>query len=204
MYFHFLVFISDLLIFYPSVIFLLKHLFKTTNNKASKKKSEKKDNNSDAYYELNLIEKDLLFTILLVLLNPTIVLIDHGHFQYNCISLGFTQLAIYFLVKSNSIKLKHLTFSSFLFCMALNYKQMELYHALPFFFYLLGLSLVKSDSYTQGYTIKEDYNSFCVNSYFFLLKRVKIDGHWSNGRGDICMFMDAFHQKYRYHTPSFK
>jgi hypothetical protein len=30
---------------------------------------------------------------------------------------------------------------SILFCLAINYKQMELYHALPFFFYLLGKSL---------------------------------------------------------------
>ena len=31
--------------------------------------------------------------------------------------------------------------ASLLFVLALNYKQMELYHALPFFCYLLGLSL---------------------------------------------------------------
>ena len=30
---------------------------------------------------------------------------------------------------------------SFMFVCALNYKQMELYHAFPFFFYLLGISL---------------------------------------------------------------
>ncbi len=122
------------------------------NKKANRPKSDEKkiDNNSDAYYELSSIESDSLFTLLIVLINPTIVLIDHGHFQYNCICLGLTQLAVYFLLKSESVKLKWLTCASILFCMALNYKQMELYHALPFFFYLLGLSLFKSDNYAQG------------------------------------------------------
>jgi len=32
---------------------------------------------------------------------------------------------------------------SILFCLAINYKQMELYHALPFFFYLLAKSAQK-------------------------------------------------------------
>ena len=144
--------ISDLIIFYPSVLLLLKCLFKTSNEKSNKKKTGKEiDNNSDAYYELNIVERDSLFTLLLVLLNPTIVLIDHGHFQYNCISLGLTQLSAYFLLRNDSIKLKCLSLSSIFFCLALNYKQMELYHALPFFFYLLGLSLFRSDSYKQGY-----------------------------------------------------
>lgn len=146
-------------------------MFKERETKITRPKHSNKiiDNNCDEYYELNLTEKDSLFTLLIVLINPTLVLIDHGHFQYNCISLGLMQLAIYFLLKSESIKLKWLTCASILFCMALNYKQMELYHALPFFFYLLGLSLFKSKSFNQGYdpNLRNKLN-YSLISYLFL------------------------------------
>ena len=41
---------------------------------------------------------------------------------------------------------------SIAFSMALNYKQMELYHALPFFFYLLGKSFQSAHKYTIEHT----------------------------------------------------
>uniref|UniRef100_A0A1B0CYC8 Alpha-1,3-glucosyltransferase n=1 Tax=Phlebotomus papatasi TaxID=29031 RepID=A0A1B0CYC8_PHLPP len=63
---------------------------------------------------------------------PGQILIDNGHFQYNNISLGFTIWAIVSLLHD------HIFLASFLFTLALNYKQMSLYHALPFFFYLLA------------------------------------------------------------------
>lgn len=37
-------------------------------------------------------------------------------------------------------------FGSILFCLAINYKQMELYHSLPFFFYLLGRAFFPTTS----------------------------------------------------------
>uniref|UniRef100_A0A1B6HX31 Alpha-1,3-glucosyltransferase n=1 Tax=Homalodisca liturata TaxID=320908 RepID=A0A1B6HX31_9HEMI len=69
---------------------------------------------------------------LLALIYPGIILIDHGHFQYNCVSLGLFIFAVCAIVQE-----RHLI-ASVLFCCALCYKQMELYHALPIFFYLLG------------------------------------------------------------------
>lgn len=72
---------------------------------------------------------------LLMLMYPGLMLIDHGHFQYNCISLGFTLLAVTSLLTGREI------IGSALFYLALNYKQMELYHAMPFFCYLLGSCL---------------------------------------------------------------
>ena len=51
------------------------------------------------------------------------------------ISLGLALIAVLCLSK----KFDH--FGSVAFCLALNYKQMELYHALPFFCYLLGKSI---------------------------------------------------------------
>ncbi len=61
------------------------------------------------------------------------ILIDNGHFQYNNISLGLFVLAVAFLLRQRPYS------ASVAFVAALSYKQMELYHALPFFFYLLGL-----------------------------------------------------------------
>ncbi|CAH0595286.1 unnamed protein product [Chrysodeixis includens] len=68
----------------------------------------------------------------LFLLYPGIILIDHGHFQYNCVSLGLFLWATFFI-----IAIENDTLATIFFVFALNYKQMELYHALPFFFYLL-------------------------------------------------------------------
>ena len=71
----------------------------------------------------------------LILLQPALLLIDHGHFQYNCISLGLALWGIVALVTQHDI------LGSIAFTLALNYKQMELYHAVPFFCYLLGKAL---------------------------------------------------------------
>jgi alpha-1,3-glucosyltransferase len=75
----------------------------------------------------------------LTLIYPGLILIDHGHFQYNGISLGTTVAAIAAIIQGRD----HL--ASVLFCLSINYKQMSLYHALPLFFYLLGTCLPKQN-----------------------------------------------------------
>jgi alpha-1,3-glucosyltransferase len=133
---------------------LVNQLMKTTTA-TNKSKSKIKRSNTQT--------SDYLVTFALILFNPTIILIDHGHFQYNCASLGLFQFAIYFIFKyktndqSKNVKdkksLQHfgcLMTGSFFFCLALNYKQMELYHALPFFFYLLSIC-ISSRSFLNGF-----------------------------------------------------
>ncbi|KRF78177.1 uncharacterized protein Dvir_GJ15406, isoform B [Drosophila virilis] len=79
-------------------------------------------------------EKNLKHHLLVLLaIYPGQILIDNGHFQYNNISLGFLALAVAALL-CNRNNIAALTFT-----LALNYKQMELYHALPFFAYLLSV-----------------------------------------------------------------
>ncbi|NXA17839.1 ALG6 glucosyltransferase, partial [Ibidorhyncha struthersii] len=68
---------------------------------------------------------------LCILLYPGLILIDHGHFQYP-LSLGFALWGVLCLSYEWDL------LGSVAFCLALNYKQMELYHSLPFFCYLLG------------------------------------------------------------------
>ena len=61
------------------------------------------------------------------------------HYMYNCISLGLTLLAMTCLTTGQN------GLGSVFFCLALNYKQMELYHAMPFFCFLLGDCLLNKN-----------------------------------------------------------
>ncbi|KAM4641437.1 dolichyl pyrophosphate Man9GlcNAc2 alpha-1,3-glucosyltransferase [Discoglossus pictus] len=78
--------------------------------------------------------KKRISSLLCILLYPGLILIDYGHFQYPSIShfLGFALWGVI------ALSYDRLVLGSVAFCFALNYKQMELYHALPFFCYLLG------------------------------------------------------------------
>ncbi|UJR26363.1 hypothetical protein I4U23_007696 [Adineta vaga] len=104
------VFIADLLIYYPAVFYA---------------------------YRNDLLNKNVPTKRLTVLLTnlfyPLLILIDHGHFQYNSISLGFALIAFIMATQEKSILL-----SAIFFTLSLNYKQMELYHAIPIFVYLLS------------------------------------------------------------------
>ncbi|KAI8822334.1 glycosyl transferase [Chytriomyces cf. hyalinus JEL632] len=71
--------------------------------------------------------------LLLALIQPGLLLIDHGHFQYNSAMLGFTLWFVVCMAK------KQYALGSVFFCLALGFKQMALYYALPVFFYLLGV-----------------------------------------------------------------
>lgn len=85
------------------------------------------------HYYWNKLNKDnsgftYFFQSLII---PSFILIDHGHFQYNCISLGLFLWAIILL------QCEHDILASVVYCLALNYKQISLYYSLPIFFYLL-------------------------------------------------------------------
>eukprot|EP01135_Chromosphaera_perkinsii_P010818 Nk52_evm13s2241 gene=Nk52_evmTU13s2241 len=70
--------------------------------------------------------------LMLLVMQPGLILIDHGHFQYNCVSLGLAVFAVSLVINDSDL------LGSVAFCLSLNYKQMSLYYAPPFFFYLLG------------------------------------------------------------------
>ncbi|CAF3832213.1 unnamed protein product [Adineta steineri] len=104
------VFIVDLLIYYPAVFYT---------------------------YRSDLLNKNVdtkKFTVLLTnLFYPLLILIDHGHFQFNSVSLGLALIAFVMATKEKTVLL-----SAIFFTLSLNYKQMELYHAVPIFVYLLS------------------------------------------------------------------
>ncbi|PKU76092.1 probable dolichyl pyrophosphate Man9GlcNAc2 alpha-1,3-glucosyltransferase [Dendrobium catenatum] len=84
-------------------------------------------------------ERSAPWLLAMILLNPCLILIDHGHFQYNCISLGLTLGAI------AAILLRHEFVASVLFSLAINHKQMSMYYAPAFFSYLLGKCLKRQN-----------------------------------------------------------
>lgn len=125
------VLVSDIAIFIPSIIFY----YAMTCNGEKKSDVEKRGRRVSSFSDVKPMPSSLCTII--ALLYPGIILVDHGHFQYNCISLGLAVFATTFiLIKQNIL-------ASIAFCLALNYKQMELYHALPFFLYLLSTCVPK-------------------------------------------------------------
>lgn len=108
----------DVLLYIPSIVYFILN-----NNVID-------NGDRDEWNILGLKRKHINLSIMLIY--PGLILIDHGHFQYNCFSLGLFITAVTALLKNSSI------IGSILFVAALNYKQMELYHSLPIFFYILG------------------------------------------------------------------
>lgn len=129
------VFLVDLLVYIPAAFLFLKALSGS---------SAKRLNGMMEYAYL--------------LLYPGQYLIDYGHFQYNNASLGFFVGAVGAFMKGQD------HFGSVLFCLALNYKQMELYHALPIFFYLLGVCFRQGSFF--GFLRKITTIGICVLASF--------------------------------------
>ena len=73
--------------------------------------------------------------LMAILLQPSTILIDHAHFQYNTVMLGFTLAAMANLLADR------LLWSCVFFVAALGFKQMALYYAPVVFAYLLGVCI---------------------------------------------------------------
>lgn len=73
------------------------------------------------------------------LISPPLLLIDHGHFQFNSAMLGLT------LASVNALLTKKYGLAALAFTSALLFKQMSLFFALPIFFYSLGIVVVEKN-----------------------------------------------------------
>lgn len=71
----------------------------------------------------------------LVLLYPAQILVDHGHYQYNCVFMGLVLLAIILMSKNQQV------LAAIFYTLSIGYKQMSLYYSLPFFWYIASTSL---------------------------------------------------------------
>ncbi|GKY91638.1 hypothetical protein MPSEU_000135700 [Mayamaea pseudoterrestris] len=87
---------------------------------------------------------DSLATFVLVMIQPAILLIDHGHFQYNTFALGLCLWAFHFMSKPGHC---NCLIGSIFYCLALSFKQMTLYFAPAVFFYLLGRCCAEKGRY---------------------------------------------------------
>ena len=67
-----------------------------------------------------------------ILMQPTLILTDHGHFQYNAVMLGFVAASLACVMH------RAYALSCLFFVAALGFKQMALYYAPPVFAFLLG------------------------------------------------------------------
>lgn len=67
-----------------------------------------------------------------ILFHPATILIDHAHFQYNTVMLGFVLASLACILSD------HLLWASVFFVAALGFKQMALYYAPAIFAFLLG------------------------------------------------------------------
>ena len=75
-----------------------------------------------------------MFFLIITLFKPDVILIDHGHFQYNSLILGLI-LAAFYLIKT-----KNYYFACILYTIAVHSKQMAVYYALAFLGGLIGLT----------------------------------------------------------------
>ena len=109
------VILSDLLVLFPAVYLSVRVMYRSASR-------------AQTY------EKWRLKTLApyLILSQPAFILIDHGHFQYNNISLGLTAAAVAL------IYCDHDFLASVAYCLTLNFKQMTLYFAPAFGVYLLS------------------------------------------------------------------
>ena len=94
------------------------------------------------------------YQFLYCMLQPAMVLIDHGHFQYNSVALGLSLWSVYFLTRRNhtnyALSMKYCVIGSVFFCAALSFKQMTLYYAPAIFCYLLGRCCATPTSTSDG------------------------------------------------------
>lgn len=70
-----------------------------------------------------------------ILMQPSTMIIDHGHFQFNTVMLGLVVASL------SSVYAGRLLWSCIFFVMALGFKQMALYYAPAIFAFLLGSCL---------------------------------------------------------------
>lgn len=92
-----------------------------------------------------------------VLCNPALLLIDHGHFQYNTVMLGLLVLAVVMLLDYKRPLVTTLLVSCSVF-----FKQMGLYAVPPFAFFLLKRCLRERSMYPTDLSYLITGLGFCL------------------------------------------
>jgi alpha-1,3-glucosyltransferase len=112
-------------------------------------------------------DQQSIWFFLLAMAQPAILLIDHGHFQYNTTALGLALWSFYFMTKAG---FQNCVVGSILFCCALSFKQMTLYYAPAVFCYLLGRCFAAAPTSTSTpKNASEQGKSYFIFSRFVAL-----------------------------------
>lgn len=82
--------------------------------------------------KLNLTRMDQIVITTVILTQPSLMLIDHGHFQYNSVMLGLFIFSLVDLLEDN------LGLASIWFMSSILFKQMALYYSTFVFFFILS------------------------------------------------------------------
>lgn len=82
--------------------------------------------------KLKLGRMHQIVVIAMIIYQPPLILIDHGHFQFNSVMLGFFLYSVSELIKDN------LLMASVWFVASILFKQMSLYYSPYIFFYILS------------------------------------------------------------------
>lgn len=90
---------------------------------------------------------DASIALVAILMQPATILIDHVHFQYNTVMLGFVLASMSSMVAGRNL------WASVFFVLALGFKQMALYYAPAVFAYLLGICVVPRINVTRLFMI---------------------------------------------------
>ncbi|PZC98945.1 Alg6-Alg8 domain containing protein [Pyrenophora tritici-repentis] len=107
------VFVSEYLIYVPALVIFLRRYSRLEG--------------------VNIWESSI--ALVAILMQPGAILIDHGHFQYNTVMLGFAVATLSSMVAGRPL------WACVFFVGALGFKQMALFYAPAVFAYLLGICL---------------------------------------------------------------
>ncbi|KAL7526971.1 hypothetical protein ACHAXR_001739, partial [Thalassiosira sp. AJA248-18] len=184
LYMRFTVLLLDLLVYMSAVWVLAGRLTKidaddevgTNNTTIDPDSTTSTTNKSSDDSIIPISQRPRLWLLLAALSQPALILIDHGHFQYNTVSLGLALWSFHFMTlttttttttnhssKSDCSSFVGPILGSILFSLALNFKQMELYHAPAIFAYLLGRCFRRDRNKEQyGSTVMGTAGKFCV------------------------------------------
>lgn len=137
------VLLSDLLIYFPAVILFVRRFLYHRSGRTQVCVV------LIAFIIFLLMAFTKHLASILIFLQPALILIDSGHFQFNSVMLGLTLLSLDFLCTSSDLV------AAIFFVMSLGFKQMALYYAPAIGSYYLGKCLLLG--------IKEG----CVFSFLF-------------------------------------
>lgn len=104
--------------------------------------------------KLNLSRMYQIVISTIILCQPSLILIDHGHFQYNSVMLGLFLFSLVDLIKGNYI------LASIWFISSINFKQMGLYYAPFIFAYLFSKLFLNYNDLGSEKSLKKVMVSF--------------------------------------------